>query len=185
MSDLMIGTALHNVRQTGLENQQAVREKLAALICYREGIDAHITAAISNAQTSPGGLLMPNQSFLYTGRVHACSQLPKMIHLARELCGGQICVTPNFADFDNSETEPWLKKFYSINDNWSSEDRRRLLAFGRDLLNSSYAGHKLTFQLFAQSAPFAHLNAVYNNFDFSKPLNFVKKSAGLSDKVMK
>ena len=185
MADLMIGTALHNVRQTGLEHQQAVREKIATLICYREGIDAHLTAAIANAEKSPAGLLMPNQSFLYTGRVHACSQLHKMIHIARELCGGQICVTPDYADFNNTDTQPWLKKFYSINEKWSSEDRRRLLAFGRDLLNSSYAGHKLTFQLFAQSPPFAHLNAVYNNFDFNEPLDFVKRSAGLSDKVMK
>jgi 4-hydroxyphenylacetate 3-monooxygenase len=42
----------------------------------------------------------------------------------------------------------------------------------------------VTFELFAQSPPFAHLNAVYNNFDFSEPLRFVKKSAGLSDRVM-
>ena len=30
---------------------------------------------------------------------------------------------------------------------------RKLLAFARDLLNSDYAGHRLTFQLFAQSPP--------------------------------
>ena len=36
IADLMIGTALHNVRQTGFDSQQAVREKLAQLICYRE-----------------------------------------------------------------------------------------------------------------------------------------------------
>jgi 4-hydroxyphenylacetate 3-monooxygenase len=46
------------------------------------------------------------------------------------------------------------------------------------------AGHRLTFQLFAQSPPFAHLAAVYNNFDFSQPLEFVQKAAQLSDKVM-
>jgi len=61
----------------------------------------------------------------------------------------------------------------------------RLLAFARDLLNSDYAGHRLTFELFAQSPPFAHLNAVYRNFDWKKPLEFVKKAAGLSDRVMK
>jgi 4-hydroxyphenylacetate 3-monooxygenase len=66
-----------------------------------------------------------------------------------------------------------------------AEDRRKLLAFARDLLNSDYAGHRLTFQLFAQSPPFAHLNAVYNNFDFAGPLDFVRKAAGLSDQVMK
>ena len=40
------------------------------------------------------------------------------------------------------------------------EDRRRLLAFARDLVNSDYAGHRLTFELFAQSPPYAHLNVV-------------------------
>jgi 4-hydroxyphenylacetate 3-monooxygenase len=184
IADLMIGAALFNVRQTGLDKQQAVREKLAQLACYREGINAHLTAAIATATTSPGGLLMPNQSLLYTGRVHACTQLPAMTHLARELCGGQICVTPDSAAFEDPETKPWLEKFYTINEKWSSEDRRKLLAFARDLLNSDYAGHKLTFQLFAQSPPFAHLNAVYNNFDFKGPLEFAKKAAGLSDRVL-
>ena len=86
------------------------------------------------------------------------------------LCGGQICVTPDFASFTNPETEPWLQKFYTINDEWKAEDRRRLLAYARDLLNSDYAGHRLTFQLFAQSPPFAHLLAVYCNFDFAEPM---------------
>ena len=78
----------------------------------------------------------------------------------------------------------WLKKFYSVNEEWVAEDRRKLLAFARDLLNSDYAGHRLTFQLFAQSPPFAHLAAVYNNFDWSGPLEFVRKSAGLSEQVL-
>ena len=63
-----------------------------------------------------------------------------------------------------------MDKYYSINDTWLADDRRKLLAFARDLLNSDYAGHRLTFQLFAQSPPFAHLNAVYSNFDFDRTL---------------
>ena len=184
IADMLIGAALFNVRQTGLDKQPAVREKLAALACYRETINAHLTAAIATAVKSPGDLLMPNQSLLYTGRVHACSNLPAMVHLARELCGGQICVTPDAAAFADDESGPWLEKFYSVNEAWSADDRRKLLAFARDLMNSDYAGHRLTFQLFAQSPPFAHLNAVYNNFDFDRPLDFVRNSAGLSDKVM-
>src|SRR5437764_11820282 len=95
----------------------------------RQVWDAHLTAAVAMAEESPGGLLMPNQSLLYTGRVLASSQLNPMMHLCRELCGGQICVTPNFAAFQNPETAPWLDKYYSIGAEWQSEDRRRLLAF--------------------------------------------------------
>ncbi|MFJ5151188.1 4-hydroxyphenylacetate 3-hydroxylase family protein [Streptomyces sp. NPDC088353] len=183
LADLMIGAALWNVKQTGLEKQPAVQEKLAQLACYRESVNAHLTAAIAMAEPSPGGLLMPNQSLLYTGRVVALSQLPVMMHTARELCGGQICITPDAATFADPEVAPWLEKYYTVNENWVAEDRRRLLAFARDLLNSDYAGHRLTFQLFAQSPPFAQLGAVYRNFDFNGPLDLVKAAAVLSDKV--
>jgi 4-hydroxyphenylacetate 3-monooxygenase len=183
MADMMIGAALFNARQTGLDKQQAVQEKLAQLAVYREGINAHLTASIALAEPSPAGLMMPNQSLLYTGRVLACSQLHEMMHIARELCGGQICVTPDRASFEAPETKPWLDKYYSVNEGWVADDRRKLLAFARDLLNSDYAGHRLSFQLFAQAPPFAHLNAVYRNFDWEGPLEFVKKSAQLSERV--
>lgn len=183
VADMMIGAALFNARQTGLDKQQAVQEKLAQLAVYREGINAHLTAAIALGERSPAGLMMPNQSLLYTGRVLACSQLHNMIHIARELCGGQICVTPDAASFEHPETKPWMDKYYSINDEWVADDRRKLLAFARDLLNSDYAGHRLSFQLFAQAPPFAHLGAVYRNFDWDGPLAFVKDAAGLSDNV--
>ena len=51
------------------------------------------------------------------------------------------------------------------------------------LHDSDYAGHRLTFQLFAQSPPFAHLAAIYRNFDWDGPLSFVKDAANLSDNV--
>ena len=161
-----------------------MQEKLSELAVYREGINAHLTAAVAMAEKSPGGLLMPNQSLLMTGRVHACSNLPRIMHIARELCGGQICVTPDVASFRDPETRPWMDKFYSINEEWVADDRRKLLAFARDLLNSDYAGHRLTFQLFAQSPPFAHLAAVYRSFDWNNTLDFVQQAAGLSDKVL-
>ncbi|MBI1775058.1 MAG: 4-hydroxyphenylacetate 3-hydroxylase family protein [Proteobacteria bacterium] len=182
-ADMMIGAALWNVRQTGLEKQQAVQEKLAELACYREGINAHLTAAIATAERSPAGLVMPNQSLLFTGRVLACTGLPRAMHIARELCGGQICVTPDAASFRDPEAGGWLNKFYTLNQDWLADDRRKLLAFARDLLNSDYAGHRLTFQLFAQSPPFAHLAAVYRSFKWDEPLRFTKEAAGLSDRV--
>ena len=182
-ADLIIGAALWNVKQTGLDKQQAVQEKLSELAVWREGIEAFLTASIATAEKSPSGLLMPNQSMLMSGRVHALSNLPKMMHMARELCGGQICVTPDAATFAAAGTKPWMDKFYTINEQWVADDRRKLLSLARDLLNSDYAGHRLTFQLFAQSPPFAQLAAVYRNFDWGGPLDFAHKAAGLSDNV--
>lgn len=183
VADMLIGAALFNARQTGLDKQPAVQEKLAELAMYRETINAHLTAAITLGERSPAGLMMPNQSLLMTGRVHACSNLYEAINTARDLCGGQICVTPDIAAFENEETKPWLQKYYTLNDEWLAEDRRKLLAFARDLISSDYAGHRLAFQMFAQSPRFNQMAAIYRNFDFDGPLDFVKKAADLSDRV--
>lgn len=184
VADMLIGAALFNARQTGLDKQPAVQEKLAELAIYRETINAHLTSAITLGERSPAGLMMPNQSLLMAGRVHACSGLYDAMNTARDLCGGQICVTPDVAAFEAPETKPWLDKFYTLNDDWQSEDRRKLLAFARDLISSDYAGHRLAFQMFAQSPRFNQLAAVYRNFDWDGPLSFVKEAAELSDNVM-
>ncbi len=181
-ADLLLGLAYTSATQTGIKMHQSVREKLASVACYRESINAHLTAAIALAEPSPGGLLMPNQALLYTGRVLACSQLPAAMHTVRDLCGGQLCVTPSAASFASQETGPWLSKYYRVGD-VDAEDRRKLFALARDVLNSDYAGHRLTFQLFAQSPAFAHLLAVYNNYDFSGPADLVRRYSGMATRL--
>lgn len=58
-----------------------------------------------------------------------------------------------------------------------------MLTFTRDLLNSDYAGHRLTFQLFAQSPPFSHLLAVYNNYDFSEVSELVREAMDVATRT--
>jgi 4-hydroxyphenylacetate 3-monooxygenase len=182
LADFLIGLAHTNAQQTGVKMWQGVREKIAQLACYREGINAHLTASIELAERSPGGLLMPNQHLIYTGRVHACTELPAMMHLTRELCGCQVSLMPSESTFRDPEAGPWLEKFFRVGD-VDAEERRKLFAFARDLVNSDYAGHRLTFQLFAQAPPFAHLLAVYNNYDFEPAASLVRAAAGLAEPV--
>ncbi|MED3564437.1 4-hydroxyphenylacetate 3-hydroxylase family protein [Bacillus xiapuensis] len=180
-ADYLIGTALLNVEQTGLNQLQAVKEKISQLISYREGINAHLTAAVAEAERSPGGLMMPNQSLLYTGRVFALANFPAMAHLTRELVGGQLAVTPDSKTMADPEIKQYFDQYYSVGE-WTPEDRGKLLYFARDLLNSSYAGHRTTFELFAQSPPFAQQMAVVNNFDAKPQRELVRKAAGLKCK---
>ncbi|SMD06028.1 4-hydroxyphenylacetate 3-hydroxylase family protein [Primorskyibacter flagellatus] len=183
-ADMLIGTALMNCRQTGLDKEQGVRDKLVKLAVWREGIHAHLTAAIALGEKSPAGLMMPNQSLLYAGRMLACSQIHEMMQVTRELCGGQLSLTPSAAAFDAPETAGWLQKYYTLNDDWTAEERRKLMAFARDLVSSDHAGHRLAFQLFGQSPPHAHQASVYHHFDWEGPLALVRDAAGLENTVL-
>ena len=179
-ADYLLGFAHANARQTGTKMHQGVREKIAQVAAYREGINAFLTAAIELAQPSPGGLLMPHPATMYAGRVFACSNLPQIIHTVRDLAGCQISLTPSAVQFANPDTGPWLSKYFAVGD-VTGEERRKLLAFGRDLLNSDYATHRLTFQLFAQSPPFSHLLAVYNNYDFEPATELLRAAADIKN----
>ena len=183
-ADFLLGVAYASARSTGVTMHQAVREKIAQIACYREGINAHLTAAIELAEPSPGGLLMPNQSMMYAARVFASTQLPAVMHLVRDLCGCQVSLVPSKAMFDSPGAGEWLRKYFTIGE-IPADERRKLFALARDLLNSDYAGHRLTFQLFAQSPPFSHLLAVYNNYDFSGPLDLVSRYSAVADEVRK
>jgi 4-hydroxyphenylacetate 3-monooxygenase len=103
-----------------------------------------------------------------------------MMHLARDLCGCQSSLVPSAATFAAPGPGQWLSKYFRVGD-VEAGDRRKMLAYARDLLNSDYAGHRLSFQLFAQSPPFSHLLAVYNNYDFGPAVERMARSAGLED----
>ncbi|WHX98701.1 4-hydroxyphenylacetate 3-hydroxylase C-terminal domain-containing protein [Neobacillus sp. DY30] len=107
-----------------------------------------------------------------------------MAHLTRELVGGQLAVTPDSVTMADSEIKPYIDQYYSVG-TWSPEDRGKLLYFARDLLNSSYAGHRTTFELFAQSPPFAQQMAVFNNFDLEPNRELVRKAAGIKPNTTK
>ncbi|MCF6234678.1 MAG: hypothetical protein L3J36_16505 [Rhodobacteraceae bacterium] len=48
----------------------------------------------------------------------------EMVHMARD----QICVAPDAARFAYPDTKPWMDKYYSINNEWVADGRRKLLA---------------------------------------------------------
>jgi 4-hydroxyphenylacetate 3-monooxygenase len=82
-ADLMVGTALFNARQTGLDKQQAVQEKLATLACYREGIEAHLTAAIAGAEEPSRVADAEPVAALFGARARLLATAPHDAHRAR------------------------------------------------------------------------------------------------------
>ncbi len=78
------------------------------------------------------------------------------------------------------------RKYFTIGEIPAEERLQALLPWPVTCSISDYAGHRLTFQLFAQSPPFSHLLAVYNNYDFSGPRStWSPGTFGVADAVRK
>ncbi len=102
LADMLIGAALFNVAPDRPRQAAGGAGEARAARGLPRGDQRAPDRGDRAGRAQPGGLMMPNQSLLYTGRVLACSQLHAMMHVARELCGGQICVTPDKAAFEDA-----------------------------------------------------------------------------------
>ena len=182
LADMLIGTALHNARQTGVEKLQAVQDRLAAGWPATAKASTPTSRPPSRWPSAPG---RPDdaQSLLFTKVAGHRPAAPHDEHRARAVR------RPGLPDAGPRQlrergTGPWLRKFYTLGPQWQADDRRRLLASARDLLDSDHAGHRLSFQLFAQCPPYAQTAAVYRHFNLGCAAGLRGgKSAGLTDRV--
>jgi 4-hydroxyphenylacetate 3-monooxygenase len=106
-ADLLIGAA-HAQRPADRSraSSRRCRRSWRRWRCYREGINAHLTAAIARGRAQPRRPADAEPELLYTGRVLGLLAASQMMHVARDLIGGQVCVTPNAASFRNPELAP-------------------------------------------------------------------------------
>ncbi len=182
--DLLLGCAGWLARQTRADELPEIRALLADLACFREGIRAHITAAIALGGPSPAGLHMPDQALLHAGRIFAGMQLVDMMQAGQELVAGQHRLLAAMSPTAGPEEQGWLGRFHPPRGPGTAGDRERLMAFARETLDSDVAVDQELFRLAEQACDRAGLLAVYHAFDFSGPLDLVRRCARLSDAAL-
>ena len=130
-------------------------------------------AAVELAEPSPGGLLTPNQPMMYACRASASTQLPSS-HAHRP---GSAWL-PGQPDAQQGHVRQPRRLSGCASTSPSANTPPSGASSSLSLATCSILttpGYWLTFQLFAQSPPFSHLLAVYNNYDFSGPLDVVAR----------
>ncbi|MEI2418249.1 4-hydroxyphenylacetate 3-hydroxylase N-terminal domain-containing protein [Orrella sp. JC864] len=158
LADMLAGAALLAARLAGTEAQ--AQGALVRLAAYREAIHAHLTAAITLAEPSPAGLMMPNQSLLHAGLALAGAGLGETAAAARALCA---------ALHEPAHAAPQ-----------QAAGPGRLLAYARDVLDSRYLA-----ELAAAGAPPCDglapcQHALQAHFDWGRPLAVAAGAAGMA-----
>jgi 4-hydroxyphenylacetate 3-monooxygenase len=163
-ADLLVGTALLLAEQTRLIGIPVIKEKIAALMGFREGIRAFILAAETACETSRTGMVMPNQSIQNAGRVFASSNYYSMTQILRDLAGGAAVMAPDLATFNDPQLRQDLEKYYRIGDT-TAEARLKVLNLAAELTASSFGGRMQAYQMFAESPPPVQAMSLFNSYD--------------------
>ncbi len=177
-ADLLVGTALLVAEQSGTLKLPPIRSKISQLMVFKQTIEAFLLAAEAACETTVSGYVMPNQAIQNAGRVFCSQGYNGMVHLLREIAGGQAVMLPDRAMLSNPEIGADLRKYFHAGD-YAAEERLRVLHLARELSASSYAGRTQAYQLFAETPIFAQEAALFATYDRDRSVTRARVAAGL------
>ena len=113
-----------------------------------EDVPGRLEAALANAQVTRGGMVAPDDSYLYATKSYGGQLYSEMTHRLHDVAGGLVITCPTIADLDNPEIGDYLRKYLRTMDGVSGEDRMRIFHIIRDLTADTYGGwDKVTNQV--------------------------------------
>ncbi|HEX4906005.1 MAG TPA: 4-hydroxyphenylacetate 3-hydroxylase C-terminal domain-containing protein [Acidimicrobiales bacterium] len=147
-AELILGLAQTISEMNGIETVSHVRDKLSAIAVYSKMCRAGWESALANAQVNEGGMVLPDDSYLYATKAYGGHLYSEMTHYLHDVAGGAVITAPTIADLDNPEIGDYLRKYMRTMEGVSGEDRTRIFHIIRDLFADTYGGwDKVTNQV--------------------------------------
>ena len=147
-AELILGLAQTISEMNGIETVSHVRDKLSAIAVYAKMCRAGWESALANARVTEGGMVCPDDSFLYATKSYGGHLYSEMTHYLHDVAGGAVITAPTIADLDNPDVGDDLRKYMRTMEGVSGEDRTRIFHIIRDLFADTYGGwDKVTNQV--------------------------------------
>lgn len=176
--DFLLGVMRAVADMNGTVKAPPVQGVLGEAAAYATMVHGMVAAQEANAHIDEHGVAWPG-----VAEVHALSTLaidfyPKLVQMARELCGGGVIQLPSSRDdFGNPEIAADIERFIQ-SPGVPAQDRVRLMKLAWDLLGSEFASRHHQYELFYAGAPHLVRGRMFRHFDFERGAGLVER--GLS-----
>jgi 4-hydroxybutyryl-CoA dehydratase/vinylacetyl-CoA-Delta-isomerase len=179
-AELIMGLAQTIAEMNGVDAVSHVRDKLSAIAVYAKMCRAGWESALAHAQVGEGGMVRPDDSFLYAAKAYGGHLYSEMTHYLHDVAGGSVITAPSIADLDNPETGAHLRKYMQTMAGVSGEDRVRIFHIIRDLFADTFGGwDKVTSQVVGGGIHHQRMAAL-ESFDLTTVQARAREAAGIS-----
>jgi 4-hydroxybutyryl-CoA dehydratase/vinylacetyl-CoA-Delta-isomerase len=180
-TDLLIGTAalLADVNGLGM-NTSHIREKITEMMMVAETAYGCSLGASVAGRKHPSGVFMPDPAIANAGLSHIRSQLGNHLADVHDIAGGAMVTMPTEADWNNPELRPYIEDGFRANENYTTEERLRVMNLAQDLAASRLTGSLLGFTINAAGSPVTNRIVVRNLYDLDKRIQVAKEIAGIT-----
>lgn len=179
-AELIMGLAQTISEMNGITNVPHVRDKLSAVAVYAKMCRAGWEAALNHAVVTPGGLVRPDDSYLYAAKAYGSHLYSDMTHYLHDVAGGSVITAPTIADLDNPDVGEALRKYMRTMEGVEGEDRVRIFHVIRDLFADTFGGwDKVTNQVVG-GGMHAQRMATLDSFDLEPVKARAREIAGIA-----
>ena len=176
VGDVLIGAAATAAEYNGLNKVSHISNKLAEMTKIIYAMYGCSIAASVTATPTPSGIYNVDPIFSNTSKLFEGKDLAEVHRMMIEIAGGGVTDLPSDKDFANSEIGPLLTKYLKGSDEFSTEDRVKImrliekLAFEtRDIVSNIHGG----------GSPETHRMTLLRNIDIESKKKIAKKIAGI------
>jgi 4-hydroxybutyryl-CoA dehydratase/vinylacetyl-CoA-Delta-isomerase len=179
-AELIMGLAQTISDMNGITGVSHVRDKLASIAVWAKMCRAGWEAALAHASVNAGGMVCPDDSYLYAAKAYGGHLYSEMAHRLHDVAGGLVITAPAIADLDNADTGDYVRKYMRTMEGVSGEDRLRIFHVIRDLTADTYGGwDKVTNQVVGGGMHHQRM-ATLDAFDLLAVAARAKAAAGIS-----
>jgi len=182
MGDVLIGAAQSLAQYQGTDKASHVRDKIVEMIHLNETMYACGLACSAEGGPTASGTYMVDLMLANVCKLNVTRFPYEMARLAQDIAGGLLVTLPSDKDFANPEIGPYLEKYLHSVDQYSTEERRRMLRLVENLTLGPGAAAYLTESLHGAGSPQAQRIMLAQLADLEQKMNLAKKLAGIKQK---
>jgi len=176
--EVLVGLAALLAEYNGLQNIPHVRDKLAWLMLYAEGVEALGKAAAVFCVPEPGtDLVYPNPLYSNISKFYFADNFHQAIKIVQDIGGGLVADVPSYRDFFNPDTRPLLEKYFGGKAGTETEHRLRAIRLAKDLAGAYHTGAALH----GEGSLAAQRLSIFTLADWDRFKSAAKRAARIDD----
>jgi aromatic ring hydroxylase len=177
--DALVGTALLLAEYNGVARAGHVRDKLAWLIAYAEGLRALTETAARRCRVHPPGIAAPDPLTVNTAKLHFATNYHQAVARLQDIAGGLLVTYPAEEDLRSPELGPLVRRYLGGKLGVDVEARLRALNLAADLTASDFGGYQEVLAVHAEGSIEAEKLTILRNYDARRGMAYARRLAGI------
>ena len=177
VGDVVIGAAQSLAQYQGTDKAAHVKDKIVEMIHLNETMYACGIACSVEGKPATSGTFLVDPLLANVCKLHVTRFPYEIARLAQDIAGGLLVTLPYGKDFINTKTGPYLKKYLRSVEQYSSEDRCRVLRLVENLTLGPGAAAFLVESLHGAGSPQAQRIMLARLADLEEKTRLARKLA--------